>query len=221
MRAGLPMPPTPSSSRRERTGSSADWPRPALRPRPDMSRSTILAAVLGLAAAAAVARAQSLGEVAAREQEKKAKKPPSGARVYTDEDLKKARESGSGAVTVLPAVAGVGTASREDVDGAGGTARDKEKYWRAKAAERRDGVGKADAKVQELESRVSALRVDINPGVNVQDPNRLQTLDRALREAQDALEAARREAATARQALADLEDEARRAGALPGWVREP
>ena len=186
-----------------------------------MSRSTILAAVLGLAAAAAVARAQSLGEVAAREQEKKSKKPPTGARVYTDEDLKKARESGSGAVTVLPAVAGVGTASREDVDGAGATARDKEKYWRGKAAERREAVRKADARVQELETRISALRVDITPGVNVQDPNRLQTLDRALREAQDALDAARREAASARQALADLEDEARRAGALPGWVREP
>ena len=80
---------------------------------------------------------------------------------------------------------------------------------------------KADARVQELETRISALRVDITPGVNVQDPNRLQTLDRALREAQDALDAARREAASARQALADLEDEARRAGALPGWVREP
>jgi len=186
-----------------------------------MSRSTILAAVLGLAAAAAVARAQSLGEVAAREQEKKARKPPTGARVYTDEDLKKARESGSGAVTVLPAVAGVGTASREEVDGASATARDKEKYWRGKAAERREAVRKADARVQELETRISALRVDITPGVNVQAPNRLQTLDRALREAQDALDAARREAASARQALADLEDEARRAGALPGWIREP
>jgi hypothetical protein len=53
----------------------------------------------------------------------------------------------------------------------------------------------------------------------VQDPNRLQNIDRQLRETQEALRAAQRQAAAARQAVADLEDEARRGGGLPGWVR--
>ena len=54
---------------------------------------------------------------------------------------------------------------------------------------------------------------------NVQDPNRLQSRDRELREAMDSLDATRSAADTARKALADLEEEARRAGVPPGWVR--
>ncbi|HLQ21741.1 MAG TPA: hypothetical protein VK132_00975, partial [Gemmatimonadales bacterium] len=58
----------------------------------------ISVALVLLVAVPAVAGAQSLGEVAKREEEKKKKsgKPP--GKVYTEEDLKKARESGSGAV---------------------------------------------------------------------------------------------------------------------------
>lgn len=184
-----------------------------------MARATILTAALALAFSAPAARAQSLGEVAAREQEKKARKTPSTGRVYTEEDLKKAREAGSSAVTVLPAVPGVGTATREEVDRDAASAQNKEKFWRNKAAERRETLRKAEAKVQELEARISALRTDMNPTVGAQDPNRLQSIDRQLREAQDALLAAQRDAAAARQAVADLEDEARRGGGLPGWVR--
>ena len=184
-----------------------------------MACAAILAVVLALAVAAPLARAQSLGEIAAREQEKKAKKPPSTSRVYTEEDLKKAREAGSSAVTVLPAVPGVGTATREEFDRDAASAQNKEKFWRNKAAERREAVRKADARVQELEARVAALRTDMNPAADVQDPNRLQNIDRQLREAQEALQAAQRAAEAARQAVADLEDEARRGGGLPGWVR--
>jgi hypothetical protein len=119
---------------------------------------------------------------------------------------------------VLPAVPGVCTATREEVDRDAASAQNKEKFWRNKAAERREAVRKADARVQELEARVAALQTDMNPA-NVQDPNRLQNIDRQLREAQEALTAAQRDAAAAREAVANLEDEARRGGGLPGWVR--
>jgi archaellum component FlaC len=79
-------------------------------------------------------------------------------------------------------------------------------------------VTEADAKVKDLEARVAAIRNDMNP-VNTQDPNRLQSRDRELHEAIDALDAARLSADAARKALSDLEEEARRAGALPGWLR--
>ena len=76
----------------------------------------------------------------------------------------------------------------------------------------------AEARIKELEEKITALRSDLSP-VNTQDPNRLQSRDRELREAMDSLDAARRELETKRKALADLEEVARRAGALPGWVR--
>ncbi len=197
-----------------------------------MRLTILLAAVLALLLGApSASRAQSLGDVAKKEQEKQEKKkeeksgkPP--AKVYTEEDLKKARESESGAVTVLPENGNLasGAASSGDdevVSGEGrppGGRRRTEAYWRDRATRARDAVNEADAKVKDLEARVVALRNDMNP-VNTQDPNRLQTRDRDLREAIDSLDAARRDADAARKAVADLEEEARRAGALPGWVR--
>jgi hypothetical protein len=197
-----------------------------------MRLTTLLAVLALLAAAPAVARAQSLGEVAKKEQEKQEKKkkdktgkPP--AKVYTDEDLKKARESEAGAVTVLPENGNLesGSASSGDDEVASGEEgrpaggrRRTETYWRDRAARARNAVEEADAKVKDLEGRIAALRNDMNP-VNTQDPNRLQSRDRELREAIDALDAARVSADAARKALADLEEEARRAGAMPGWLR--
>ena len=195
-------------------------------------RLTLLSILVLLVAAPAVSRAQSLGEVAKREEEKQEKKkksgkPPAKVKVYTDEDLKKARENESGALTVLPENGNLesGTVSSSDddevVSGEGrpaGGRRRTETYWRDRATRLRDAVTEADGKVRDLEARIAALRNDMNP-VNTQDPNRLQTRDRELQEATDGLDAARRAADAARKALADLEEEARRAGAMPGWVR--
>jgi hypothetical protein len=198
-----------------------------------MMRLTRLLAVLALLLAAPTfSRAQSLGEAAKKEQEKQEKKkksgkPPATVKVYTEEDLKKARESESGAVTVLPENGNLqgGSASSGDddemVSGEGrpvGGRRRSETYWRDRATRARSAVEEADAKVKDLEARIAALRNDMNP-VNTQDPNRLQSRDRELREAIDALDAARQSADAARKALSDLEEEARRAGALPGWLR--
>jgi outer membrane murein-binding lipoprotein Lpp len=72
--------------------------------------------------------------------------------------------------------------------------------------------------VQTLEAQIAGLRNDMTI-TNTQDPNRLQTQGRELADAQANLESAKRELDAARQALAGLEDEARRAGAMPGWVR--
>ncbi|HEY2940869.1 MAG TPA: hypothetical protein VGN09_00410 [Vicinamibacteria bacterium] len=190
----------------------------------------ILALLVGLPL---LAQSQSLGEVAKREQEKQEKKkksgkPPTTVKVYTEEDLKKARESESGALTVLPEngnfEAAPATSSDDDevVTGEGGRIpggrKRNEAYWRGRTTQLREAAAEADSKVKELEARIAALRNDMSP-TNVQDPNRLQSRDRELREAMDSLDATRTAAETARKALADLEEEARRAGVPPGWVR--
>jgi hypothetical protein len=186
----------------------------------------ISAALVLLVAVPPVVGAQSLGEIAKREEEKKKKSSKPPAKVYTEEDLKKARESGSGTVNVLPEIAGSsGPAASQrpsasdgaPAGGEGGSPRD-EKYWRAEAARRRDAIKVAESKVQMLEAQVAGLRSDMSP-TNTQDPNRLQNQDRELRQALDNLEAAHHDLDAARQSLANLDDEARRAGAPPGWVR--
>lgn len=70
----------------------------------------------------------------------------------------------------------------------------------------------------ELEARITALRNDLSP-VGLGDPNRQQTRQAEIAQAQRELDAVQASVATARQAVDDLEDDARRAGALPGWVR--
>ena len=70
----------------------------------------------------------------------------------------------------------------------------------------------------ELEARITALRNDLSP-VGLGDPNRQQTREAEIGQAQRQLETARAALAAARKAVDDLEDDARRAGALPGWVR--
>jgi lauroyl/myristoyl acyltransferase len=199
-------------------------------------RMKLVALLVLLLGVPVLAQAQSLGEVAKREQEKQEKekekkkkksgKPPATVKVYTEEDLKKAREAESGAVTVLPengnleAAAAASSEDNEVVSGEGGSGgrKGKEAYWRNRATQLRQAAEEADNKVKELEARIAALRNDMSP-TNVQDPNRLQSRDRELREAMDSLDATRSAAETARKALADLEEEARRAGVPPGWVR--
>jgi len=196
-----------------------------------MTRFRLVSVTLALLLAGpALTWAQSLGDVAKREEEKKKKKagkPPAPVKVYTEDDLKKARETESGAVTVLPGngnLEAAPAASSDDDEVASGEGRTgggrkrNEAYWRNRATQLRQAAEEADNKVKELEARIAALRNDMSP-TNVLDPNRLQSRDRALREAMDSLDATRRAAETARKALADLEEEARRAGVPPGWVR--
>jgi hypothetical protein len=181
-----------------------------------------------LFAGSALAWSQSLGEVAKREEEKKKKsgKPPATAKVYTDEDLKKAREAGTSNVNFLPENENIASSpsssssssSAGDRSGGGEGGERGESYWRSVAKQRREAVQESEQEVKQLESRIAALRNDMSPS-NLQDPNRLQTQGRDLQKAQEDLEAARHELEQARQSLANLEDEARRAGAMPGWVR--
>lgn len=94
-----------------------------------------------------------------------------------------------------------------------------EAYWRARARDRRDAVSSAERQVAELEARVNALRNDLAP-TNAMQANREQNRQAALGRAIADLEQAQASVIRARQALDDLEDEARRKGALPGWLRE-
>ena len=202
-----------------------------------MMSQRITSAVLALLLAApGLGSAQSLGEVAKREQEKqeKKKKDKGGkaageVKVYTEEDLKKARESTAGNLTILPDTGAAGASvsssseeaaalARETMRGGDGALPADESGWRARAADRRNAVRVAESRVQTLEAQVAGLRNDMTI-TNTQDPNRLQTQGRELADAQANLESAKRELDAARQALAGLEDEARRAGAMPGWVR--
>jgi len=94
-----------------------------------------------------------------------------------------------------------------------------EAYWRGRARELREAVANAERQVAALESRVNALRNDMAP-TDAMQASREQQRRAALGQAIAELEQAKAAVVRARQALEDLDEEARRKGALPGWLRE-
>jgi len=93
-----------------------------------------------------------------------------------------------------------------------------EAEWRATAARDRKGVADAKARVAELEAATKKLENDFYAWDDG------QYRDRVIKPAWDHsrvdLETARQELAQAEKTLADLPERARKAGALPGWIRE-
>jgi hypothetical protein len=113
-----------------------------------------------------------------------------------------------------------------------------EAYWRGRMQQARERVARLEAEVQRLDSAATGLAFD-PPPMECVPPERLNSTTQARYEAcqkelqnlplrrQAAhaqaiqrVEKARQDLAEAKRALESLEDEARRAGALPGWLRD-
>lgn len=176
---------------------------------------------------------KSLGEVA---REKKAASPaaktpspspePSPGRVFTNEDLPAQPSppaiaspgpagTGRGTVTTLPKSAEV---PAPPASSGSSDAAQREAAWRGRASALRDAITAAEKSIPEIEDRIAGLRNDRNP-TNVMDPNREQNRQAEIANAQAQLEGVRAGLERSRQALADLEEEARRKGIPPGWLR--
>jgi hypothetical protein len=93
-----------------------------------------------------------------------------------------------------------------------------EAEWREAARAARARVADAKARVQELEATAKKLENDFYAWDDGQYRDRV--IKPAWDKTRDQLEEAKRELAAAEKDLADLPEKARRAGALPGWIRE-
>jgi hypothetical protein len=163
-------------------------------------RRGIVVATILLGATASAAPDESLAELARRAREKRQQ---SGAKVYTDDDLRSGRRGAPEEPSPKPSATPAGDRAADPP----GLEREREerqvleKKWR----ERFDA---ARRKIQDAESRAwrNVIRAVVGPG-GVIVPMEVREFEETeeLREA--------------RQALADLEDELRRAGLPPGWGR--
>jgi hypothetical protein len=101
---------------------------------------------------------------------------------------------------------------------AGAAEAQDEQYWRNRALEIRQRWKNAADEIVELEKNAAGLRrrfyAEADP--YVRDTRVKPEWDRVL----DRLEEARAEVETAKEELEALQEEGRRAGALPGWLRE-
>jgi hypothetical protein len=143
----------------------------------------------------------------------------------------------SSARDARPAVPRIATASAASAASGPADSRGRgESYWRTWVQQSRDALSAAERRVQELEARANQEFLESDhKATDCTTPrllgeSRTDWRERAAARTKaceaarkgttgERLERAREEAVSARKALDDLLEEARRAGALPGWLR--
>jgi hypothetical protein len=163
-----------------------------------------------------LAAGQSLGEAAAREKQRRKTTAgkAAGAKTYTDQDLPTTRAGtpgdppGRGARSETPAASAAG-----GDEGARQAELAQEFEWKARANEARARIRAAEEALRLAEQRADEVeRRAIELVAADSDLERVAKLK--------ARDEARGELSAARQQLTDLEEDARRAGVPPGWLRE-
>jgi hypothetical protein len=179
---------------------------------------------LGLAVAvnSVPLRAQSLAELAKKEEERR-KSVPEPAKVYTNKDLTAVPGGSSGASVPAPA-ADAGAAPPAAVSASSGDAsKDKpaapvkdQAYWAKRLKTLQEKLEREQTYADALQTRVNALSTDF---VNRDDPIQRAGIERDRQKAMAEMDRSKKNVEDAKKGIADLEEEARRAGVPPGWLR--
>jgi len=164
-----------------------------------------------------------LAEVAKTEEARRqsVRKP---AKVYTNGDLRpdisrgvspppSATPSTDAAGNATPANTTPGTPSGTTTPPA--AAKDQA-FWAGRMKDARSALGRLQIFADSLQSRINALRTDF---VNRDDPAQKAKIEQDLNASLAELERVTKDIAVQNKAIKDLEDEARRAGVPPGWLR--
>jgi hypothetical protein len=180
---------------------------------------------------AMTARAQSLADVARKEEERR-KAHPEAAKVYTNKDLnaapapstpaagtkdtkdpKDAKDPKDGKDTKDPKDAKDPKAATD----ANGKEPAKDKaYWSGRLKKLQDQLEQNQMLVDAMQTRINALNTDF---VNRDDPAQRSVIERDRQKALSELSRLKQAVVDGKKAVADLEEEARRAGVPPGWLR--
>jgi hypothetical protein len=173
--------------------------------------------------ASAGVAAQSLGDVARQEAERRRAVKAAG-KVYTNDTLQPSdRPAPAPGATAVPTA----TPSAASADGSAGgegaavpaappAAPRDEKYWRARLEAARNALSRAQTFHDALQSRVNALSTDF---VNRDDPAQRNMIAGERQKALAELERVKQEIVDGQKAIAAIQEDARKAGVPPGWVR--
>lgn len=155
----------------------------------------------------------------AREQQKTAAKPK---HVFTDDDVRHSTDTGS-ATPAGGQNAGDAKAGDQKGQGAQGTgaAGDKKEdpatTWRKRFTDQRNKIASAEKELDILRRELdkSQLQYYSDPQKAMQEQNNRQDINDKTAK----IDAKKQEIANLKQQLSDMEDELRKSGGDPGWVR--
>jgi hypothetical protein len=180
-----------------------------------MARPLLLTSVLAAALLApAVARAQqtpTLGQLALKEQERR-KALKAAGKVVTNEDVPK----GTPAAPPVPgAEAGAPPAGEKPADKAEEPAKD-EAWWKQRITRVREELRRNEMFAAALQTRINSLANDF---AMRDDPYQRAEIAQERVKAIAELDRVKADLDANKKAIADIEEEARRAGVPPGWLR--
>ncbi len=169
----------------------------------------------------AAAQNPSLAEIAKREAERR-KTVKQSDKVITAKDLpESARKPAAGPAAAAGDSADATTPETgaekpaAETQATGDSPKD-ENYWRSRMTQAQESVRRNETFAEALQSRINGLTLDY-----AAEPNQIQRIkigdDR--QKALDELTRVKRDIDLGKQQIADIEDEARKAGVPPGWLR--
>ena len=189
-----------------------------------MSITRVVAAVAGLMMFTSLASAQSLGDIAKKEEARR-KDVKAPGKVYTNGDLRSdsasppppaptAQAGASSGAQVPPSPSGV-QPKDGDKPATDDTKKD-EAYWKDRIAKVRGDLDRAQTFADALQSRINALTTDFAAR---SDPAQRAQIGGDRQKALAELDRVKKEIETNTKAIASIQEDARKAGVPAGWVR--
>ncbi len=187
----------------------------------------VFALVARLTPAAVPLRAQTLGDVA-REEEARRKDIKRPSKVYTNKDLSSVPSPEPAPAAASPVDAGKDkTSAKDEKPAAEGAVKDaaadapKEKprdqaYWAKRMKDLQVQLERDRVLADAMQSRINALTADFT---SRDDPVQRAKVAADRQRALEELERLKKAVASDDKAIADLQEEARRASVPPGWLR--
>ena len=171
------------------------------------------ASSLGAGVSAARAQTPTLGELAKQEQERrKAQKTP--AKVYTKKDLPPSPPAPPPS-TASPATATPAPETKQPEKKTGEEEKD-ETWWKNRINQVREEQRRNEMFAEALQTRINSLSTDF---VNRDDPFQRAKIGEDRDKAIAELARVKGEIVRAKKQIEDIEEEARKAGVPPGWLR--
>lgn len=177
---------------------------------------------IGLAAAAfvlgtvapAFAQNPALADVAKKERERR-KATPAPKKVYTNKDLPESAAQPPAAPAAGTPAAGAEQAASTPQQKPAGAAKD-EAWWRNRITTARDELRRNEVFLEALQSRINSLSADF---VNRDDPYQRAKIGEERQKALAQMDQVRKEVEEDKKLIEEIEEEARKAGVPPGWLR--
>jgi hypothetical protein len=170
----------------------------------------------------ALVSAQGLGDVAKREESRR-KQVKTPSKVYTNEDLRggdagaPAPRSDTSAPNAAQPAPPASAPQAKDADKAGtDDPKKSEAYWKDRLAKARGDLDRAKTFADALQSRINALTTDFTAR---SDPAQRAQIGNDRQKALAELDRVKKEIEANTKAIADIQEEARKAGVPAGWVR--